>query len=160
VHTSVDDRAILPVSDTIVAFTAAMPPFIFLNIDQRSGATDSGYTLLTASAAAAVIGIPLLFRRRYPFAVLGLMLLAAVIVTGASSSDEEFPVPFLIGASIALFTLATVRPRQTAIVTGLVVAVVTYLVEMEYKPAPRSRAIPWRGYPGTGVLDRVRGRCG
>lgn len=116
-----DDRTFRPVSDTVVALLAASTPFLTLYFDELSEASDSPFTFVTADAFALVIGSSLLVRRRYPLAVLGLLLVAAVMA--AVTREKGFAIPFLIGVAIALFTVASVRPRKTALVSGATLAV-------------------------------------
>ena len=127
-HPSSDNRAFRPVSDTIVALSAASTPFLDLYFDELSEASGSPFSFATAGAFALVIGLSLLVRRRYPFAVLGLLLLAAVMA--AATREEELAIPFLIAAAVALFTVASTVPRRTAVITGVVTMAITFPLEL------------------------------
>ncbi|MDQ3167968.1 MAG: histidine kinase [Chloroflexota bacterium] len=127
-RTSADDRTFRPVSDTVVALLAASAPFFDFSDDELSGPAGGALSFATAGAFALVIGLSLLVRRRYPFVVLGLLLLAAVMA--AASGGEESSIPFLIGATVALYTVASSRPRQTALVAGVVSMAIAFAVEL------------------------------
>jgi len=126
-----DVRRFRPVSDTVVALLAASTPFLDLYFNELSDLSSSPFSFATASVFALVIGVSLLVRRRYPVVVLGLLLLAAVVA--AATGEEEMPIPFLIGAAVALFTVASIRPRPTAIVAGVVTMAIGFAVELGYR---------------------------
>ena len=125
---SEQDRTFRPVIDTIVALVIASTPFLDLYFDELSEASGSPFTFATASLSALTIGISLLFRRRYPFAVLGVLLIGAIVA--ATSGEAELPIPFMIAAAVAIFTIASMMPRQTAIIAGVVSVVIAYTIEL------------------------------
>ena len=73
-----NERRFRPVIDTLVALVAASTPFLYLYVDELSDPSSPPLTFATVGAIALLIGVLLLVRRRYPFAVLGLLLLASV----------------------------------------------------------------------------------
>lgn len=126
---SEQDQKFHPISDPVVAFGAASTPFLDLYFNELSQAGGSSFTFATASTSALVIGLSLLVRRRYPFVVLGVLLVSAILA--AIAGGEELPIPFLIGSGIALYTIASLYPRRTAVITGLVTLVIVLPVEAE-----------------------------
>lgn len=122
------DRTFRPVIDTIVALVTASTPFLDLYFDELSEASGSPFTFATASASALVIGISLLVRRRYPLAVLGVLLVAAIVA--ATSGEAELSIPFMIAAAVAIFTFASIRPRQPAVIAGVVTVAIAYAIEL------------------------------
>lgn len=124
---SEQDQKFHPISDPVVAFGAASTPFLDLYFNELSQAGGSSFTFATASTSALVIGLSLLVRRRYPFVVLGVLLVSAILA--AIAGGEELPIPFLIGSGIALYTIASLYPRRTAVITGLVTLVIVLPVE-------------------------------
>ena len=122
------ERRFRPVSDTVVALLAASVPFLDLYTDLLLQPAGSPYSLITAIAAALVIGSSLLVRRRAPVLVLGVQLLAAVVLT--SGWEAEFAIPFLVGAWVALFTVASLQPRRSALLAGVVTAAVGIAIEV------------------------------
>ncbi len=123
-----DDRRFRPVIDTTVALVTASTPFFDLYVEEWSDPSSTPFSFATAGAIALLIASPLFVRRRYPFAVLGLLLLASIIA--AVPGDEALAIPFLIATAVALYTLASLYPRRTAIVAGVVAAVIAVAVEV------------------------------
>ena len=123
-----DDRGFRPVIDTLVALVIASTPFFNLYVDAWSDSSSSPLTFALTSAIALVIGVPLLVRRRYPFAVLGLLLLASVGV--AIAGGEELAIPILIATAVALYTVATIEARRAAVAAGVVSALIAVVVEV------------------------------
>lgn len=123
-----DERRFHPISDTVVALLAASTPFFDLYIEEWSDQGGTPFSFATAAAFALTIAILLLVRRRYPFAVLGLLLLGAVIA--AAPGEEAYPIPLLIGTAVALYTVASLQPRRVAVATGVVSAVIAIAVEV------------------------------
>lgn len=123
-----DNRRFRPLADTAVALAAASTPFLDFYSDELSDPRNSPFSFATAATFALVIGLLLLIRRRYPFVVLGLLLLAAVMA--AATGTEDYPTPFLIAVAVPLFTVASTRPRQTAIVTGVVTIGIAFPAEL------------------------------
>lgn len=132
-QTSAADRAFRPVIDTAVALLAASTPFFNLYVDEWSEPSSTPFTVATAGAISLLIAIPLLVRRRYPFAVLGLLLLASVIA--AVPRDEALVIPFLMATAVALYTVASIQPRGTAVAAGVVCAVIAVAVEVQTESA-------------------------
>jgi signal transduction histidine kinase len=123
-----DDRRIRPVIDPLVALATASTPFLALYVDEWSHPGSPPLTFAMAGATALLIGIPLLVRRRYPVAVLGLLLLASV--GAAIVRGEELAIPILIATAVALYTVATIEPRRTAVAAGVLSAVIAIAVEV------------------------------
>lgn len=113
-----NDRGFRPVTDTVVALVAASTPFLDLYFNELSESSGTPFTFATASMFALVIGGPLLVRRRFPFVVLGLLLLGVVLA--AATGEKDLPIPFTIAAAVALFTVASIQPRRMAIITSVV----------------------------------------
>lgn len=122
------DRTFRPVSDTVVALLAASTPFLDFYIEGWSDPSSTPLSFATAGAIALLIAIPLFVRRRYPFAVLGLLLLAAVIA--AAPGEEALAIPFLIASAVALYTVASIHPRRAAVAAGVVSAVIAVAIEV------------------------------
>jgi signal transduction histidine kinase len=155
-----DERRFRPVTDTVVALLAASTPFLAPYLDDLPDSTGSPFSFATAAASALVIGLPLLVRRRYPFVVLGLLLLATVIA--AIPGEAALPIPFEIGATVALFTVASLRPRRTAVLAGLVGMAIGFAVTLRSTPealeSPESlNAVFWTAF-AVAAGDAVRSR--
>jgi signal transduction histidine kinase len=123
-----NERRFRPVIDTVVALVTASTPFFYLYVDELSDPSGPPLTFATAGAIALLIGLPLLVRRRYPFAVLALLLVASV--GAAIAGGEERAIPLLIGTAVALFTVATIEARRAAVAAGMVSALVAFVVEV------------------------------
>jgi signal transduction histidine kinase len=92
--------------------------------------TDS---LTLALPLAAAQSLPLLFRRRYPVAALGIVIAATIPLTVEVHSLNPLP-PFL-----AFYSVAAHAPRRTALVAGvlgLVALVAPVLYETDYRFPP------------------------
>ncbi|MBA2246925.1 MAG: two-component sensor histidine kinase [Chloroflexia bacterium] len=125
---SEEDRRFRPVLDSIVALAAASTPFLDLYFNELSETSGTPFSFATASMFAFVIGISLLVRRRFPLPVLVLLLLGAVMA--AATGKEELPIPFTIAAAVALFTVASTLPRQTAVLAGVVSIAIAFPLEL------------------------------
>src|SRR5690606_37112438 len=101
-----DDRRFRPVVDTLVALATASTPFLDLYVDAWSDSSSPPLTFAMAGALALLIGVPLLFRRRCPFAVLGLLLLVSIVA--AIAGGEEVAIPIQVATAVALYTVATI----------------------------------------------------
>ena len=123
-----NERRFRPVIDTLVALVTASTPFVYLYVDELSDTSSPPLTFAMAGVIALLIGVPLLVRRRYPFAVLALLLLASVGV--AIAGGEELAIPLLIATAIALYTVATIEPRRAAVAAGVVSALIAVVVEV------------------------------
>ena len=156
---SEEERRFRPVTDTVVALAAASTPFLDLYFNELSEASGSPFTFVTAAAFALAIGGLLLVRRRYPFAVLGLLLLGAVLA--AATGKEDLPIPFTIAASVALFTVASTLPRRTAVITGVVAVAIAFPLELVSTGAAISREslapVFWSAF-AVAAGDAVRSR--
>lgn len=125
-HTN--ERRFRPVIDPLVALVTACTPFFALYGDEWSDSSSPPVTFAMAGAIALLIGVPLLFRRRYPFAVLGLLLLASV--GAAIAGGEELAIPIQIAMAVALFTVATIEPRRAAVAAGVISSLIAVVVEV------------------------------
>lgn len=123
-----NERRFRPVIDTLVALVTASTSFFYLYVDELSGPSSPPLTFATVGAIALLIGLPLLVRRRYPFAVLALLLLASVSATIAGG--EELAIPILIATAVALYTVATIEARRAAVAAGMVSALIAIVVEV------------------------------
>ncbi len=123
-----DDRRFRPVIDPLVALATASTPFLYLYVDEWSASSSPPLTFAKAGTIALLIGVPLLVRRRYPFAVLGLLLLASV--GAAITGGEDLAIPFQIGTAVALYTVSTIESRRDAVAAGVVSALIAVVVEV------------------------------
>jgi signal transduction histidine kinase len=123
-----DDRRFRPVIDTLVALVAASTPFFHFYLDEWWGPSSRPLTFATAGTISLVIAVPLLVRRQYPFAVLGLLLLASV--GAAIVGGEGLAIPVQIATAVALYTVATIEPRREAVVACVVSALIGVVVEV------------------------------
>lgn len=97
-----------------------------------------------ALAAVALSTLPLVLRRRYPWPVLALTMLAWMIGQSAAGTTAFS----LVGPLVALFTLAYERPRAEAVAAAVAVAVlvaVPTLVSVLGGPPPKPGGGPGRG---------------
>lgn len=123
-----DDRRFRPVTDTLVALVTASTPFLYLYVDEWSDSSSPPLTFAMSGAIALLIGVLLLVRRRYPFAVLGLLLLASI---GAEiAGGEELAIPIQIATAVALYTVATIEARRAAVAAGVVSSLIAVVVEV------------------------------
>jgi signal transduction histidine kinase len=123
-----DNRRFRPVVDTLVALVTASTPFLDLYVDEWSDSSSPPLTFAMAGAIAILIGLPLLVRRQYPFAVLGMLLLASVVA--AFAGGEELAIPIQVATAVSLYTVSTIEARQAAVAAGVVSALVAVVVEV------------------------------
>jgi signal transduction histidine kinase len=76
-----------------------------------------------AYALVVIAGLALLFRRRWPLAV----LTVTVVMVGAYAAAGYVPGAALCAVYVALFTVATLEPRQVAIGAGVISIAVLFI---------------------------------
>lgn len=127
-----DERKFRPVIDTLVALAIASTPFFNLYVDEWSDPNSSSSTFAWTCAIALLIGGPLLVRRRFPIAALGLLLLASVGAEIAGGEGRRDPDPDLDG-SCALYRRHH-RVRRAAVAAGVISALIAVAVEVLTEP--------------------------
>ena len=157
-----NDRTFRPVIDIVVALVFASTPFLDLYFNEFSDSAGSPFSFASASAFSLLIGSSLLVRRRFPFAVLGVLLLAALVAGVFGEQDGELPIPFLIAAAVALFTVASLHPRRTAVAAGVITLVAAFAAEVMVTSGPAVSGeslgpIFWSGF-AVAAGDAVRSR--
>lgn len=145
-------RRIRPVVDGAIALVVGSLPFF-----------DAYFHGVTAPAIATVVfslvlAISLYGRRRFPVIALGVLLLAAIIAKLIDST----PTSLVIGAEIALFTVAIMNPRRLAIIAGLISAVTIFSIGQIGTAAPllseeSLEGVAWAGL-AVAVGDGMRTR--
>lgn len=111
-------RRIRPVVDGVIALVFGSVPFFAAYFH---GVKAPFFATVMFSL---VLAISLYVRRRFPVIALGVLLVAAIIAKLIDST----PTAMVVGAEIALFTVAIMRPRRHAIIAGLMSAATIFLI--------------------------------